>query len=501
MLSSSDPFIFLGPDCPTLYYPKPTGDQPAPDQQNLPSFIVARSSVQPYAFILPTSRNMPVAAGPAPHQPAIMDSVSAGLVEIPLVKATAGIKKRNSSRRGQVGKRKTGKVSGRKKKNTHQPSPVQFQLALAGPDQVEYSSSQAEWLLNTTRENFVYVEADQMVSQAMIAGNITSGDTEIVEDQNNNQAADWSFMNNIEESSLASNGLDGAAENENNLFVGAENYELFNQNSNGFEGCSDDLKDLVFEIVKRNSETESDDESNDQGGFVLGDSYSQIDPRTTQNLFLNHTGMEPGTGDLVSEEFVQVNLCEEFGDDYTVRDDELCSLDREEVFDMNEEVSVNYDNDTSRQKAEDCVHIDANREPFELRFDDEKIILDTHHAIQTKNPSEELVKLILETLLDDVYHLSSSMIQPPEPESEDSRISKSETSGETKNIDKITASPPLRQMLSTPHKGQGEDVSHAGLYNDANTTESTEKDEDVPLLLCPETGMVYYVDQVKVDLA
>ena len=93
------------------------------------------------------------------------------------------------------------------------------------------------------------------------------------------------------------------------------------------------------------------------------------------------------------------------------------------------------------------------------------------------------------------------MIQPPEPESEDSRISKSETSGETKNIDKITASPPLHQMLSTPHKGQGEDISHAGLYNDANTTESTEKDEDVPLLLCPETGMVYCVNLVQVDLA
>jgi len=484
MLSSSDPFIFLGPECPTLYYPKPTGDQPSLDQQNLPSFIVARSSVQPYAFILPTSRNIPVAvnADTAPQQPAIMAS-STGLVEFPLVKATAGSKKRKSSRRGQAGKRRTGEGSGRKKKkSTHQPSTVQYQLALAGPDQAENSSSHVEWLLNTTRENFVYVEADQMVSHAMLAGNITSGDTEIVEDQNNNQAADWSFINNIEESSLASNGLIGVAENENKLFVGAENYELFNQNRNGFEGCSDDIKDLVFEIVRRNSETESDDASNDQGAFVLDDSYLQIDPSSTQDLFLNHTGMEPNTGDLVNEEFRQVNICEEFADNYTVQDDELCFLDREKVLNMDEDDSVYYDNDTSRQKREDSVHIDADKEKF-----DYVQMVDTDQAIQTRNQSEEIVKLILETLLDDVYHLSSSMIQP---------IIKSKTSGQIKNNQKITDCPAFYQMLSSPHKGQGDDVSHAGLYNEASTTKTSDKDDDAPLLLCPETGMVYCVNQV-----
>jgi len=60
MLSRTDPFIFLGPGCPTLYYPKLSTDQPAVLAHPLPKFIVPKSSIQPYAFIMPSKNRSPV---------------------------------------------------------------------------------------------------------------------------------------------------------------------------------------------------------------------------------------------------------------------------------------------------------------------------------------------------------------------------------------------------------------------------------------------------------
>lgn len=48
------PFVYLGPDCPTLYYPRNVQFEPA---ATLPSFLVHKSSLQPHGFLLPTRVN------------------------------------------------------------------------------------------------------------------------------------------------------------------------------------------------------------------------------------------------------------------------------------------------------------------------------------------------------------------------------------------------------------------------------------------------------------
>ena len=57
MLSKNDPFIYCGPGCPTLYYPKLTPAGTPGQSMSRASFIVHRTSVQPGAFILPSTRS------------------------------------------------------------------------------------------------------------------------------------------------------------------------------------------------------------------------------------------------------------------------------------------------------------------------------------------------------------------------------------------------------------------------------------------------------------
>ena len=57
MLLKSDPFIYCGPGCPTLYYPKLSPAGIPEKDMGRSSFIVHRTSVQPGAFILPSTRS------------------------------------------------------------------------------------------------------------------------------------------------------------------------------------------------------------------------------------------------------------------------------------------------------------------------------------------------------------------------------------------------------------------------------------------------------------
>ena len=162
MLSSSDPFIFLGPGCPTLYYPKHSAGGTGPGQP-LPSFIVQRRSVQPLAFILPSPGYQQ-----SSHQ---ADSVTA------IARTTAdytrdGGRSTKKKSRGKYLKRKAV-VGGRKGKQ----SSVTNQILPTGRNQsilMKSTSSQTEWVLDT-RENFVFVEANQIISDAVVGTSVGWG--------------------------------------------------------------------------------------------------------------------------------------------------------------------------------------------------------------------------------------------------------------------------------------------------------------------------------------
>jgi len=131
MLSRTDPFIFLGPGCPTLYYPKPTPDQPALTHP-LPGFIVAKSSIQPYAFIMPSVASTPAKA------------------------STTG---NSAEGTGQAGRR-SGTVGDEGGTTSYYEEGAQLQSSNS-----LFSSSQTEWMMST-KENFVFVETSQLNSQA-----------------------------------------------------------------------------------------------------------------------------------------------------------------------------------------------------------------------------------------------------------------------------------------------------------------------------------------------
>ena len=171
MLARSDPFIFLGPGCPTLYYPKHSDGGTG---QPLPSFIVQRRSVQPLAFILPSPGSQQ-----SSHQ---ADSVTA-IARTTADNARDGGRSRKKKSRGKYLKRKAV-VGGRKGKQssvTNQILPTRRSQSIL----MKSTSSQTEWVLDT-RENFVFVEANQIISEAVVGTSVGWGGAGDEDDHNSN---------------------------------------------------------------------------------------------------------------------------------------------------------------------------------------------------------------------------------------------------------------------------------------------------------------------------
>ena len=400
MLSRSDPFIYLGPGCPTLYYPKPSADQTGPSQP-LPSFIVPRRSVQPHAFILPTVGR--------DRQVLQQQQSSRDVSHLPL-----GTSKKKKNPRGQVGKRRTGPVQNIRhgSRNFKQPAgsiqilPSRMQQPfLTQPTEVKNSSAQTDWLLDT-RESFVFVEANQMVSEGVLVEGDCGGGAGAYHQVlpfsnhlNNNKGE-----SNFEATSVLSTSV--LQENSGHLFdlsLGLGNSDIYNNVAT--EGYSEDQKGNLYEILNKNSETESDEGETvyNEDAYVLGDAETSY----AQNVFMSNAPLE--TEEFDDGGFCEVNICDSLEAGYIVSDNTLGYLDREKVFDMEEDEASFSDTNMARHGAGELLTMnvdidDSNRDVKEVVVtgsESIKTVIDT-----SESQAKVIVSQIIDSLLENVTQLS-----------------------------------------------------------------------------------------------
>jgi len=545
MLSSSDPFIYLGPGCPTLYYPKPSADQTGPSQP-LPSFIVPRRSVQPHAFIQPT----------VSRDSLVLQQQQSGqdISHLPLGTS----KKKNP--RGQVGKRRTGTVQRIRRGGrtfNQPPGPNQSlprrieQPFLPQTTQVQNSSVQTDWLLDT-RESFVFVEANQMMSEAVLPGDCGGGvgvyhqmgGLPFSDDDNNKGES------NFKSTSVLSTTM--PLENSGLLFemsFGTGNYG----DNVAAEGYSKDQNRNVCEILNNNSETESNEDemgyNEDEMGynedaFVLGDTESSY----ARNVFLNDVPLE--TEDIDDGGFSEVNICDSLEAGFIASDNTLGYLDREKVFDMEEDEVSFSDTILAGQGAEEVLTVTAESKDFNMDVKEVVVIgSENSHSEASESQAKEIVSQMIDSLLANVIQLSldsnlllnknaGGLFESDHPMNSnvggfrgsfnsilrsEETIEKIEEFIEANNASQFINANPFSQFstdlsqsftaYTQPIETKNTEKDYTSCYDSMNMASNSSKNdttvkgnkqgmmpnsssansgvEDLPVLLCPVTGMVY----------
>jgi len=146
MMSETDPFIYLGPGCPTLYYPKVVLEKKEKPTQDLPCFIVPRRSIQPHAFIMPINRNT--------------ETTDEGNLD-PGCEVTNEIPPKINKCKRKTDNDQTQNFKVKRPKGSRGKPLKQKQKR-------KNVSVQTDWILGS-KDKFVFVEASQMMNQGLLA--------------------------------------------------------------------------------------------------------------------------------------------------------------------------------------------------------------------------------------------------------------------------------------------------------------------------------------------
>ena len=157
--------------------------------------------------------------------------------------------------------------------------------------------------------------------------------------------------------------------------------------------------------MNKKSETESDEGETlyNEDAFVLGDAETSY----AQNVFMSNAPLE--TEEFDDGGFCEVNICDSLEAGYIVSDNTLGYLDREKVFDMEEDEASFSDTNLARHGAGELLTMnvdidDSNRDVKEVVVtgsESIKTVIDT-----SESQAKVIVSQIIDSLLENVTQLS-----------------------------------------------------------------------------------------------
>ena len=512
MLGRSGPFVYLGPGCPTLYYPRnePSSAQPGP-RQTLPSFIVHRKAIQPNAFILSTVRPLgqevplvsqdprqdaepshsPFLQPPAVPMPSQMPKINEVRPK-PIV--TASSKRKFPVMllsRGQGGKRRTGVGQGGRM--SQEPG---------SEKRVLDSCAQTDWLLDT-RHNWVFVAASQMVSEAVLAQDVlVGGIAGVGEGQEMSTGLGGTSMLPLQEPiNLRNTRFESFSEfpvmteesPEEMFRMSLE--EIRNPDGHGsmFE---DDQKEMMLELLDRNSDTESDIMEQPEN---LDDLVIDIKNPPPISISESNFNMESeeilGTYYQDNFSFDNPSIASFMVDDDTEYDEVIYdqSENKKEEFSLNNfVVKVAAD----ALKSTEMWNVEGS-ESFQNTYS---------NYISEREEAKEIVTLMIEIVFEEVFLRSILPCHTSQVEESIENIQDANNNIEVPSQDSVLPTkPPLGLIGSSSSSQLKFDLNRSEIFADDDPSDDLDCSETVQpppvgimagmdMVLCPVTGLLVPAD-------